>query len=110
MSTDCPKLFQFKMEIIVNGGDSYFESGQIVSGVVRVDITQFIPSDVTIELRGVSKVHWIELSPNVYGLDAAVVLPPPVVFEQKKSFLQVINVVSGKFNCIPCTCNERVWE
>ena len=86
-----------KMEIVLSDNRTQYETGQEVTGVLRVPMLEDIKADnLSIELIGLAEVKWFEILSKAYVVAGSVLEEPPQVFHQTKECLHLINNVSDE--------------
>ena len=78
------------MKIILHNERAHYETGQTVSGVLKIDCDSK-PTHVKIELGGYAKVDWIEMP--VTGMYGSVAVRPDLIFHEDKSYLDLVHEV-----------------
>lgn len=76
------------MEIVLRDDRMHYETGQTLSGVVRID-TDGLPlilNDLTVELIGGAEVEW---TPNLCGMEESVIMENPL-FHRTKKFVHLV--------------------
>ena len=82
------------MEIVLRDDRLHYETGQTVTGVVRID-TDGVPlilNELSIELIGGAEVEWTN---NLYGIEGSVIMDNPH-FHRTKKFVHLVYEFTDK--------------